>query len=156
MTEIHATLTLPVTFEIFLVHQEETIILHLHHSARQRPSAMSNVNANAQASSSKRPAGNGKPNGGKGRPRHAQGPKVKSNQAKRQQADDELRDLQSRVDAFVSMARDVLWAFLGSALIRQQEPSSSINAFSKLPLSRRTLKGKLSPLKSAGRGQGTV
>ena len=55
---------------------------------------------NAQASSSKRnPQGSRPRNGGKGKGQ-AQ-PKIKSNQAKRLQADEELKELQSRIDDFV-------------------------------------------------------
>lgn len=64
---------------------------------------MSNVNA--QASSSRRPATTARSQGGKGkgRPTPTAGKtKVKSNQAKRQQADDELKELQARIDGFVS------------------------------------------------------
>ncbi|WVQ85874.1 ATP-dependent RNA helicase DBP4 [Cryptococcus sp. DSM 104549] len=69
-----------------------------------------------KASSSKGPA---KPKGGKGKQNAA--PKVKSNQLKRNQVNEELRELQSRVDNFVA--------------------PSEITLFSELPLSSRTLKG---------------
>lgn len=65
---------------------------------------MSNVNATA--SSSKRPQGGpgGSHGAGKGKAKAATGAvksKVKSNQVKRQQADEELKDLQARIDNFV-------------------------------------------------------
>jgi ATP-dependent RNA helicase DDX10/DBP4 len=59
--------------------------------------------ANAHASSSK-PTGKRQENGkgkARGKGQIAQ-PRLKSNQAKRQQADEELKDLQARIDAFVS------------------------------------------------------
>ena len=57
---------------------------------------------NAQASSSKPQKKRQDHVKGKGRGGKAvQQPRLKSNQAKRQQGDEELRDLQARIDAFV-------------------------------------------------------
>jgi hypothetical protein len=57
---------------------------------------------NAQASSSKPQRKRQEHVKGKGRGGKAvQQPRIKSNQAKRQQGDEELRDLQARIDAFV-------------------------------------------------------
>lgn len=61
---------------------------------------MSTVNAQASSSKPQRKRQDhikGKGRGGKA----VQQPRLKSNQAKRQQGDEELRDLQARIDAFV-------------------------------------------------------
>ncbi|WVW80961.1 ATP-dependent RNA helicase DBP4 [Kwoniella bestiolae CBS 10118] len=72
-----------------------------------------------KASSSKPNNGfKGKGNGGKGKPAQ---PRLKSNQAKRLKIDEELKELQSRVDSWV--------------------PPAEITLFNDLPLSSRTLKG---------------
>lgn len=108
---------------------------------------MSNPTPNAQAGSSKRNGQASRPrNGGKGKGKgSAAQPKLKSNQAKRLQADEELKELQTRIDNFVCTAPTSIKNLLGGLLLEltaAQVPSSSIETFSQLPLSRRTLKGR--------------
>jgi hypothetical protein len=102
---------------------------------------MSTVNAHA---SSSKPAGKGKEfakGGGKGKGRATKPqPRMKSNLIKRQQGDEELKDLQARIDAFVS---DCQQSVNGADV---QVPTSTLETFSQLPLSRRTLKGQFPTL----------
>jgi len=71
---------------------------------------MSTINAHA---SSSKPAGKGKEHvkgGGKGKgpgKGRKEQPRMKSNMIKRQQGDEELKDLQARIDAFVRLADDM-------------------------------------------------
>jgi hypothetical protein len=77
--------------EIFIIHHSQLI---------NHTSTMSAVNAQASSSKPQRKRQEHvkwKGRGGK----MVQQPRVKSNQAKRQQGDEELRDLQARIDAFV-------------------------------------------------------
>lgn len=74
----------------------------------------------AKASSSKP-----KPRKGKGGKGNAPTQRVKTNQAKRNRVNEELRELQAKIDAFV--------------------PPAELTAFTQLPLSQPTLRGELAP-----------
>lgn len=62
--------------------------------------------------------------------------RIKSNKLKRAKVDDELKELQSRVDNFVCLP-----AWLRVSLTGFQILPGEIKLFSQLPLSNRTLKG---------------
>ena len=81
--------------------------LQVHHLAIPKVATIhTTMSSNAQASSSKQAGrkehvkGGGK---GKGRAPAKGQPRMKSNLIKRQQGDEELKDLQGKIDAFVSL-----------------------------------------------------
>lgn len=92
----------------------------------------------ARGESSKGPKQNGTEGKGKGKSKGGNKPLVKTNQAKRDRINSELKELQTKIDNYVSIES----CFNTDETLTRKVAPSEITEFKQLPLSQPTLRGE--------------